>query len=115
MDIEDQIPPSLALQKGGISPLWQRGVRGDFQNNMSAQLWTPSSIPEACLSQADASDSYVYAMLYAPCPMRSVIRVCFQHREKGALGNGNRSNGLHPLFALLLFLQKFPLTGNITP
>ena len=31
----------LPLQKGGISPLWQRGVRGDFQNNMIAQLWTP--------------------------------------------------------------------------
>ena len=41
MDIEDQIPPPLPLQKGGITPLWQRGVRGDFQNNMSNQLWTP--------------------------------------------------------------------------
>jgi hypothetical protein len=24
------------LRKGGITPLWQRGARGDFQNNMSA-------------------------------------------------------------------------------
>ncbi len=31
MDIEDQIPPPLFLQKGGIPPLWKRGVRGDFQ------------------------------------------------------------------------------------
>ena len=60
MDIENQIPPSLPLpsgsetalgrrQKGGIPPLWypfpvldrKRGVRGDFHNNMSFQLWTP--------------------------------------------------------------------------
>ncbi len=41
MDIEHQIPPHLLLQKGGIPPLWQRGVRGDFHNNMSFQLWTP--------------------------------------------------------------------------
>lgn len=33
MDVEDQIPPTLPLQKGGISPLWKRGVRGDFYNN----------------------------------------------------------------------------------
>jgi hypothetical protein len=26
MDIEDQIPPPLPLQKGGISPFWQRGI-----------------------------------------------------------------------------------------
>jgi hypothetical protein len=24
MDTEDKIPPSLPLQKGGITPLWQR-------------------------------------------------------------------------------------------
>ena len=30
-----------ALQKGGIPPLWQRGVRGDFYKNMSFQLRTP--------------------------------------------------------------------------
>ena len=41
MDILDKIPPNLPLQKGGITPLWQRGVRGDFQNAMSFQLWTP--------------------------------------------------------------------------
>ena len=41
MDIEDQIPPPLPLQKGGITPLWQRGVMGDFQNNMFFKLWTP--------------------------------------------------------------------------
>jgi hypothetical protein len=41
MDIEDQIIPPLPLQKGEISPLWQRGVRGDFHNNKSFQLWTP--------------------------------------------------------------------------
>ena len=27
--------------EGMNSPLWQRGVRGDFQNNASSQLWTP--------------------------------------------------------------------------
>jgi hypothetical protein len=46
---KDQIPPSLPLLKGGI-PLFgilflsldrQKGVRGDFQKNMSSQLWTP--------------------------------------------------------------------------
>jgi len=26
---------------GRNSPLWKRGVRGDFQKNMSNQLWTP--------------------------------------------------------------------------
>ncbi len=49
MNVEDEIPPTLPLQKGGIPPLWhpfpvfnrQRGVRGDFYNNMSFQLWTP--------------------------------------------------------------------------
>ncbi len=41
MDVEHQIPPTLPLQKGGIPPLWKRGVRGDFYNNMSFQLWTP--------------------------------------------------------------------------
>jgi hypothetical protein len=40
IDIENQIPPSLPLQKGGI-PLFGKGVRGDFQKNMSSQLWTP--------------------------------------------------------------------------
>jgi len=30
MDVEDQIPPTLPLQKGGIPPFWKRGVRGDF-------------------------------------------------------------------------------------
>ena len=41
MDTGDLIPPSLPLQKGGIPPLWQRGVRGDFWKNVSNQLWTP--------------------------------------------------------------------------
>jgi hypothetical protein len=41
MDVEDQIPPALPFAKGGISPLWQRGVRGDFRKDMSFQLWTP--------------------------------------------------------------------------
>ena len=40
MGIEDQIPPILPLQKGGISPLWQRGARGDFRNDLSSQLST---------------------------------------------------------------------------
>jgi hypothetical protein len=30
MDTEDQIPPPLPLQKGGITPLWQRGGEGRF-------------------------------------------------------------------------------------
>jgi hypothetical protein len=34
-------PSSLPFTKGGITPLWQRGVRGDLLNNMSSQLWTP--------------------------------------------------------------------------
>jgi len=29
------------LAPDGITPLWKRGVRGDFQKNMSNQLWTP--------------------------------------------------------------------------
>jgi hypothetical protein len=48
MDIEDQIPPPLPCLPAGrlykreeFPPLWQRGVRGDFHNNMSFQLWTP--------------------------------------------------------------------------
>ena len=41
MNVEDQIPPVLPLQKGGIPPLWQRGVGGDFRNHMPSQLWTP--------------------------------------------------------------------------
>jgi hypothetical protein len=32
------LPP---FTKGRNSPLWKRGVRGDFQKNMSNQLWTP--------------------------------------------------------------------------
>jgi hypothetical protein len=32
------LPP---FTKGRNSPLWERGVRGDFQKNMSNQLWTP--------------------------------------------------------------------------
>jgi hypothetical protein len=31
VDTEKQIPPALPLQKGGITPLWQRGARGDFK------------------------------------------------------------------------------------
>jgi len=38
MDIEDQIPPILPLQKGGISPLWQRGVGGDIPQASVGQL-----------------------------------------------------------------------------
>ena len=38
MDIEDQIPAHLPFRKGGISPLWKRGVGGDFLNNMSFQF-----------------------------------------------------------------------------
>jgi hypothetical protein len=38
MDTGGKIPPYLPLQKGGIPPLWQRGVRGDFGKNMSNQL-----------------------------------------------------------------------------
>ena len=49
MDVEDQIPPT-PLYKREEFPLFgilflslnrQRGVRGDFYNNMSFQLWTP--------------------------------------------------------------------------
>ena len=54
-------------------------------------------------------------MLYALCPMPSVIRVRFQNGEKGTLRNGNRTDYLHPLLAFLLLLQKLSLTGNITP
>ena len=28
-------------QKGGITPLWQRGAGGDFLKHMSSLLWTP--------------------------------------------------------------------------
>ncbi len=44
MDIKGQIPPFLPLQKGGIPPLWQGGVGGDFPNDVSSQLWTPSKL-----------------------------------------------------------------------
>ena len=30
MDTADEIPPSLPIRNGGISPLCKRGVRGDF-------------------------------------------------------------------------------------
>ncbi len=38
---QNQIPPFLPLQKGGIPPLWKRGVRGDFDNDMSFQSLAP--------------------------------------------------------------------------
>jgi hypothetical protein len=35
-------PSSPPFSKGrNSSPLWQRGVGGDFKKNMSSQLWTP--------------------------------------------------------------------------
>ena len=34
-----KIPPNLPLLKGGITPLWQRGARGDFLMTMSIQFW----------------------------------------------------------------------------
>jgi hypothetical protein len=33
-----KIPPNLPLPKGGNTPLWQRGGRGDFPMVMSIQL-----------------------------------------------------------------------------
>jgi hypothetical protein len=33
-----KIPPNLPFSKGGITPLWQRGVRGDFRGLMSIQF-----------------------------------------------------------------------------
>ena len=33
-----QIPPHLPLQKGGTSPLWQRGVGGDFHKDMPQRV-----------------------------------------------------------------------------
>ena len=33
-----KIPPTLPFPKGGITPLWQRGVRGDFLMPMSIQF-----------------------------------------------------------------------------
>ena len=41
VEIKNEIPPPLPLLKGGISPLWERGVSGDFDNNMFFQSWTP--------------------------------------------------------------------------
>ncbi len=41
MDTGVQIRPFLPLQEGGITPLWQRGARGDFLKHMSSLLWTP--------------------------------------------------------------------------
>jgi len=38
MGSEDQIPPALPLQKGGVSHLCKRGGGRDFQNNMPSQL-----------------------------------------------------------------------------
>ena len=37
MGSEEQIPPALPLQKGGVSALCKRGAGGDFQNNMPSQ------------------------------------------------------------------------------
>jgi hypothetical protein len=34
-----KIPPNLPLPKGGITPLWQRGERGDFPMLVSIQFW----------------------------------------------------------------------------
>jgi len=60
--MDHKIPPYLPLPKGGaavqsrithfkpgigtlapdgITPLWERGARGDFLSNMSTQLWIP--------------------------------------------------------------------------
>jgi hypothetical protein len=33
-----KIPPHLPFLKGGITPLWQRGARGDFILFMSIQF-----------------------------------------------------------------------------
>ena len=33
-----KIPPDLPFSKGGITPLWQRGARGDFPMLISIQL-----------------------------------------------------------------------------
>jgi hypothetical protein len=32
-----KIPPHLPFSKGGITPLWQRGARGDFPMSVSIQ------------------------------------------------------------------------------
>jgi len=34
-------PEAGSETKGRNSPLWKRGVRGDFRKNMFSQLWTP--------------------------------------------------------------------------
>jgi hypothetical protein len=33
-----KIPPNLPFPKGGITPLWQRGARGDFPMRVSIQF-----------------------------------------------------------------------------
>jgi len=33
-----EIPPYLPFPKGGITPLWQRGARGDFLMTISIQF-----------------------------------------------------------------------------
>ena len=49
MDTENQIPPSLPLQKGGVTPLWQRGV---------------TCLREAASAKAGGRFSEVYGLLY---------------------------------------------------
>ena len=44
---------------------------------------------------------------------RLSFRVGFQHRQKGALGDGDVADHLHPLLALLLLFQEFPLPGDV--
>jgi hypothetical protein len=36
-----KIPPNLPFPKGGMTPLWQRGARGDFLMTMSIQFQDP--------------------------------------------------------------------------
>ena len=37
-DIDHKIPPHLPLPKGGITPLWKRGARGDFIEDVCSIL-----------------------------------------------------------------------------
>ena len=54
------------------------------------------------------------ALPYALCAMLLSVRVRLKTARKALWGMRDRAHHLHPLLALLLFLQQFSFPGNVT-